>query len=113
MSQHIAPTSHESRPETPESVTVHGSPSASGSGSTGTHRVAFQAEPPSFAQALHFSPRGQSCSKVEHSSASGSPSGAVMNVWPSVSSLLVLVLELGQEGRDAVHGAAPQNPTCS
>jgi len=84
MSQHIAPTSQESRPDTGEPVTVHGSPTASGSGSSGKQRVPFQDEPPSTARGLHFSPGGQSWSQMEHSRSIEPPSGRVMNEVMSV-----------------------------
>lgn len=58
--QHIAPASHESIPLAALPSTVHGSPGLPGIGSTGTHLVAFHEPPPSFAQALHFWPSGQS-----------------------------------------------------
>ena len=64
---HIELVSHESMPLTPEPSTVHGSPGASGLGSSGEHFVAFQELPPSFAHGMHFSPFGQSCAHTSHS----------------------------------------------
>ena len=64
-SQHIAPTSQESIPDRPEPSTVHASPGAPGSRSTGTHRHAFHVL--SFDQGLHFMPGGQFWSQRLHS----------------------------------------------
>lgn len=70
-------------PVVPSPSDVQGPPMSSGSGSRGTQRHAFQAEPPSLAQGLHFSPDGQSCVQRLHSNALGPPSGSHKNAQPS------------------------------
>src|SRR5687768_10083381 len=62
--QHIDETSQLSMPLTPEPSTMHSSPTDAGAGSSGEHRVAFQALPPSFAHGMHFSSTGQSCAQI-------------------------------------------------
>ena len=46
--------------EMPAAQAVQGSPGRLGSGTMGTHRVSFQAPPPSLAQGMHLYPSGQS-----------------------------------------------------
>ncbi len=92
------PSSQESRPDTPDSSTVHGSPAESGWTSIGTHFAEFQALPPPSAQALHFSPAPQSCSNREHSGSAPPPSGSVMTETPTVSSVAVVLLDPAGSG---------------
>src|SRR5690606_32331103 len=56
-----------------------------GSSTTGTHFVAFQTFPPSFAHAVHFSPGRQSCANRSHSKATPPPSGPMRKTTPVVS----------------------------
>src|SRR5688572_31997288 len=77
-SQHIAPMSQSSIPLKPLPSTVHGSPGAAGSESSGEQRVAFHCAPPSFAHGMHFSPAGQSCANRSHSNDTPPPSGVSM-----------------------------------
>ncbi|MEM6291499.1 MAG: hypothetical protein AAGA54_09550 [Myxococcota bacterium] len=66
-------------PETEDPSTVHGSPGMLGSGATGTHFVALQALPPSFAYGMHFSPTGQSSIHTEHACALPNASSGIKN----------------------------------
>lgn len=64
--QHRSPTSQLSRPEYACPVTEQASPGCLGAGSSGMHLAPVHSVTPSAAYGAHFSPCGQSCSKMSH-----------------------------------------------